>query len=59
MKINSDENNQKSKSKKKEKKLNEERKKIHEFTTCDGCNIFPIIGNRYKCSVWFLLISIY
>ena len=26
-------------------------KKIHQNVTCDGCGIFPIVGNRYKCAV--------
>jgi hypothetical protein len=24
---------------------------IHSFVTCDGCNVKPIVGNRYKCAV--------
>jgi hypothetical protein len=34
--------------KKEEKK---ESKQIHYFTTCDGCNMYPLIGNRYVCQV--------
>jgi hypothetical protein len=26
-------------------------KEIHEFVTCDGCGMYPIIGLRFKCSV--------
>jgi hypothetical protein len=24
---------------------------VHQGVTCDGCNVFPIVGTRYKCSV--------
>ena len=33
--------------KKEEKK--EEKKEIHYYVTCDGCNMKPLIGKRYKC----------
>lgn len=29
----------------------EESKAIHEGVVCDGCNMSPIVGLRYKCSV--------
>jgi hypothetical protein len=26
---------------------------VHKGVTCDGCNVGPIVGNRYKCTVCF------
>lgn len=33
------------------KEINEEDYVVHTSILCDGCNVFPIIGNRYKCAV--------
>jgi len=35
----------------KEEKLVKEVKAIHGRVTCDGCQVFPIEGTRYKCSI--------
>ena len=37
----------------KENKKNEElkNKEVHWAVTCDGCNIHPLVGKRYKCEV--------
>ena len=35
--------------KKEEEKEEKEEKAIHRFVICDGCNMKPVIGKRYKC----------
>jgi hypothetical protein len=42
---------EKKEDKKEEKKEDkkEEKKEIHYFVACDGCNMKPLIGKRYKC----------
>ena len=42
------ENKDKKVEKKEEKK---ERKEVHWYVTCDGCEMTPIVGKRYKCDI--------
>ena len=28
-----------------------EKKEVHWYVTCDGCNMYPLVGKRYKCEV--------
>lgn len=28
-----------------------EEKPIHKLVICDGCEVFPLVGIRYKCAV--------
>jgi len=39
----------KDKNEKKEEK--KERKEVHWYITCDGCEMTPIVGKRYKCDI--------
>ena len=31
------------------KKETDEKKEVHALVTCDGCNMCPLVGKRYKC----------
>lgn len=37
--------------KKENKDKKEEKKEVHWFVTCDGCQMTPIVGKRYKCDI--------